>query len=341
MFLVGSIISAFAAAAFAVFAHDHRSAMLLYGLTGLCAGASYTPGLQLLARNTEPAVRGRAMGLFLGAASMGYALSLAVVAVLSHVQHWRLGLFVAAGCTLAGALLTLPALRRMRPPAPPASAGTPREGAWHALRETVRDKPAMAGNWAYAFHCWELMALWAWLPAYLVASAGGSARWQGAGIALAALAHLVSVFGSIAGGAASDRFGRARIMMVATVASLCMSFSFGWMWTWPLWLLAAMAAIYSLLAIADSSVYSTALADVVAPHRLGVAYSVRSVMGFGAGALSPWVFGLALDWGQSHFGFGSTYGWVAAWSSVGLGALLGPWMIVRFSRLNQARARSG
>jgi len=149
------------------------------------------------------------------------------------------------------------------------------------------------------------------------------------------------VFGSIAGGAASDRFGRARIMMVATVASLCMSFSFGWMWAWPLWLLAAMAAIYNLLAIADSSVYSTALADVVAPHRLGVAYSVRSVMGFGAGALSPWVFGLALDWGQSDFGSGRTYGWVAAWSSVGLGALLGPWMIVRFSRLNQARARPG
>jgi MFS family permease len=141
VFLIGSIISAVAAAAFAVFAHDHRSAMLLYGLTGLCAGASYTPGLQLLARNTQPAVRGRAMGLFLGAASMGYASSLAVVAVLSHVQHWRLGLFVAAGCTLAGALLTLPALRRMRPPAPPASAGTPREGTWQALRETVRDKP--------------------------------------------------------------------------------------------------------------------------------------------------------------------------------------------------------
>ncbi len=70
------------------------------------------------------------------------------------------------------------------------------------------------------------------------------------------------------------------------------------MWSWPLWLLAAAAALYNLLAIADSSVYSTALADVVAPHRLGVAYSVRSVMGFGAGAISPWVFGLALDWGQ-------------------------------------------
>lgn len=337
VFFAGSAVSAAAALAFAAFAHDHLSAMLLYGLAGLCAGASYTPGLQLLARNTEPAVRGKAMGLFLGASSMGYALSLAVAAGFSHAQGWRLGLLAAAGCTAAGALLTIPALRRMRPPTPPTPAGTVREGTWHALKETVRDKPAMAGNWAYAFHCWELMALWAWLPAYLVASAGGASPWQGAGIALAAFAHLVSVLGSIAGGAASDRFGRARIMMAATLASLCMSFAFGWMWTWPLWLLAAMAALYNLLAIADSSVYSTALADVVAPHRLGVAYSVRSVMGFGAGALSPWVFGLALDWGQTRFGLGSTCGWAAAWSSVGLGALLGPLMIARFGRLERAR----
>jgi MFS family permease len=277
------------------------------------------------------------MGLFIGSSSMGYALSLAVVAAFSHLQHWRLGLLVAAGCTVAGALLTLQALRRMRPPSAPVP-GAFREGTWHALAATVRDKPAMAGNWAYAFHCWELMALWAWLPAYLVASSGTATSWQGAGIALAALAHLVSVFGSIAGGAASDRLGRARVMMIATVASLCMSFAFGWMWSWPLWLLAAAAAIYNLLAIADSSVYSTALADVVAPHRLGVAYSVRSVMGFGAGALSPWVFGLALDWGQTRFGLGSTHGWVAAWSSVGLGALLGPLMIARFSRLHRAHA---
>lgn len=342
IFLAGSAVSAVAAMAFALFARDHASAVLLYGLTGLCAGASYTPGLQLLARNTEPAVRGRAMGLFIGSASMGYALSLAVVAVCSQLQHWRLGLLLAAAGTAAGALLTVLALRRMKLPTAPMR-GAAHEGTWRSLAATVRDKPAMAGNWAYAFHCWELMALWAWLPAYLVASSGsaGSAGWwqgAGAGVALAALAHFASVFGSVAGGAASDRLGRARVMMTASVASLCMSFAFGWMWSWPLWLLAAAAAVYNLCAIADSSVYSTALADVVAPHRLGVAYSVRSVMGFGAGALSPWVFGLALDWGQARCGFGSTLGWAMAWTSVGLGALLGPVMIARFSRLQRAAA---
>jgi MFS family permease len=131
IFFAGSAISAMAALAFAIFARGHLSAMLRYGLAGLCAGASYTPGLQLLARNAEPAVRGRAMGLFIGSSSMGYALSLAVVAAFSHLQHWRLGLLVAAGCTVAGALLTLQALRRMRPPSAPVP-GAFREGTWHA-----------------------------------------------------------------------------------------------------------------------------------------------------------------------------------------------------------------
>jgi len=334
VFLFGSAIGAAAALAFAFFAHGYLSALLLYALAGLCAGAAYTPGLQLLAHNTAPQGRGRAMGIFLAASSMGYALALVMVAGLSWALHWRAGLVAAAGCVAVGAWLTVHALRRMRPPSPPA----PPEpgGVMAALRATVRDKPAMAGNWAYTFHCWELLALWAWLPAYLVASSGQLGMAGAMGVALAALSHLVSVAGSVVGGAASDRLGRARVMMLATLASLAMSFAFGWMWTWPLWLLALMAALYNLLAIADSSVYSTALADVVAPHRLGVAYSVRSVMGFGAGAISPWVFGLALDWGQARFGMGSTGSWVAAWSSVGLGALLGPWMIARFGRLARA-----
>jgi len=331
---IGSVLGAASALAFALFANGPVSAALLYGLAGLCAGASYTPGLQLLARNAAAHERGRAMGLFIAASSLGYALSLAVVAGLALGPGWRAGLIVAAGCTVAGAFVALPALRRMRAPAPAAPAGS---GVVRALAETLRDKPAMAGNWAYAFHCWELMALWAWLPAYLVASSGAWGPGQSIGIAMAALAHLASVFGSVLGGTAQPVRGRARVMMIASLASLCMSFAFGWMAAWPLWAVGAMAALYNLLAIADSSVYSTALAEAVAPHRLGAAYSVRSVMGFGAGALSPWVFGLALDWGQVRFGAGSTPSWVAAWSSVGLGALLGPWMIARFARLARAR----
>ncbi|WP_229722964.1 MFS transporter [Xylophilus rhododendri] len=191
------------------------------------------------------------------------------------------------------------ALSRMRPDEP--QRATQAYPVIQALRDTLQDKPAMTGSAAYAAHCWELMALWAWLPAFMAFAAKGGGMSTAQGIGLAAGAHLVSMAGSLLGGAASDRFGRAPVMLLASCASLLCSFSFGWMEKVPLWLLAGFGAWYSLCAIADSSVHSTALADVVPASRLGAAFSVRSVMGFGAGAVSPWVFGLASDWGQSHF----------------------------------------
>lgn len=328
---VGSGLTAIATAAFAGGASGPGSAAVLLGLTGLCAGACYSPGLQLLASNVAAGQRGRAMGAFIGASSLGYALSLGVVALACATLSWPWALRFIALLVALGAVLTWAALNRMR--ADPAVAAPARAGGMRrALAETLRDRPAMAGNWAYAAHCWELMALWAWLPAYLAFVQDGGARALAGGVALAALAHLASVAGSLMGGAASDRFGRARVMMAASCASLCCSFAFGWLWAAPVWAVAVVGALYSLLAIADSSVYSTALADVVPPARLGAAISVRSVLGFGAGALSPWVFGLALDWGQARLQLPGQ-AWVLAWSTVGLGALTGPWMIRRFQRL--------
>jgi MFS family permease len=193
----------------------------------------------------------------------------------------------------------------------------------------------MACNWAYTFHCWELFVVWTWLPSFLAAAGSGALGGYGesVGVAVAGLAHVLGATGSIVGGTASDRWGRARVMLCITGLSLSGSFLFGWLWAWPFWLLVLGGAIYNLCAIADSSVYSTALAEVVPPSRLGTAYSVRSVMGFAAGAISPVVFGAALDFGRGHLTGDPTYPWALAWSTAGVGALLGPMMIAQFARL--------
>jgi MFS family permease len=195
----------------------------------------------------------------------------------------------------------------------------------------------MACNWAYTFHCWELFVVWAWLPSFLVAAAGGTVSGHGGswGIGVAGLAHVLGAAGSIVGGTSSDRWGRARVMLVLSGLSLSGSFLFGWLRAWPLWLLVPAGALYNLCAIADSSVYSTALAEVVPVARLGTAYSVRSVMGFAAGAISPVTFGAALDIGLQSFGATSSVPWGLAWSTAGVGAMLGPLMILRFARFLQ------
>jgi len=331
-YLVASVFAAGAACGFAWFGRGYGSALMLYGLAGLCSGGSYTPGLAVIAQHAEPGARGRAMGWFLGASSLGYAAALGGVALFSALASWRAGLEFTAGAAVLGAVLGGIALRGMQDPTP----GEPRLGSpWGGIAETVRDQAAMACNLAYTFHCWELFALWAWLPSFLATAGRGPASRSGTtwGIAVAGLAHVLGATGSIVGGTASDRWGRTRVMLLLTGLSLTGSFLFGWLWAWPFWLLALAAALYNLCAIADSSLYSTALAETVPPERLGSAYSVRSVMGFGAGAISPVVFGALLDFGRGQFGGTSTYAWVLAWSSAGVGALLGPVMILQFERL--------
>ncbi len=336
---VSSVLAALAALAFAFGSQGYLSALVLYGITALCSGGSYTPGLALIFQHADPGDRGRAMGWFLAASSLGYAAALGIVALMVSLASWRAALIVSAGCVVLGVGLGWLALRRLRDPAQPLDAQPIPPG--RAIVETLQDRTAMACNWAYTFHCWELFAVWAWIPSFLAAagtgvgSGGGhSASW---GIGVAGLAHVVGAAGSIIGGTASDRWGRARVMLIVTSLSLTGSFLFGWMWSWPLWLLVPVAALYNLCAITDSSVYSTALAEVVPTSRLGTAYSVRSVMGFATGAISPVLFGAALDFGRGQFGGTSTLSWALAWSTAGFGGLVGPWMIIRFERLRRSR----
>jgi MFS family permease len=208
------------------------------------------------------------------------------------------------------------------------------------LGEVVRNKPAMLSIWGYTFHAWELLGLWAWLPAFLAAAAvaGGSGGTQAVslGATLTALTYLVAVVGSVLGGSLSDRYGRTAVTLLMAISSLACSFSFGWMIGMPMFLLVAVAIFYNVTGVADSSIHSTTLTELTDPRYLGAAYSLRSLMGFGAGAISPWVFGLVLDWGRAGGSLPDHLIWGLAWSTLGLGGLLGPLVIWRLRQMPEA-----
>jgi hypothetical protein len=58
------------------------------------------------------------------------------------------------------------------------------------------------------------------------------------------------------------------------------------------------------------------MTDAVPPQHLGKALGLRSVLGMGAGAVSPVTFGVALD------SFEGVIGWGVAFSTLALGGLL-------------------
>ena len=329
-FLLMSGAACASAMLFAFFSNGFWSGLLLYFLAGLASGGSYTPVLALIAQRYGPDKRGQAMGWFLAAGSFGYGVSLIACAAIAPWAGWRAGLALSAVATLVGAALGWLALRNTRDEAPHAFATLP----WlESARQLWRNKPAKLSIGSYAFHSWELLGMWAWLPAFLVAAAAQGGDLPSAlavGVGIAGITHLVSALGSIAGGTLSDRIGRTRVILIMSLASLACSFSFGWMLGSAFWLIAMVAIIYNLTAIGDSSVFSTVLTETVPPSQIGFAFSVRSVLGFGMGAISPWVFGLVLDWAGA--GDPGQQAWGLAWCSIGIGALLGPLLTWRLHR---------
>ncbi len=340
-FLVTSIAACASGLAFSLFADGFVSALLLHGLAGLCSGGSYTPGLTLIAERFPALRRGRVMGYYLAAASLGYALSLWLSSLLVVSAGWRAALVACALGPVAASLLSAWVLRGTRNVVHPAGYSNP----LRALAQVWRNKPAMLAVWAYVFHSWELLGMWAWLPTYLgvVFAYGreGGAGIAGLGIAFAALTYLISMAGSIGGGVLSDRWGRTAVILLMSLASLVCSFTFGWLIAAPAWIVVAVAIAYNLTAIGDSSIYSTALTELVPGHCLGAAWALRSVLGFGAGAISPWVFGLVLDLGQDAGGAraGAAWGW--AWTALGLGAMLGPIATLRLRALRASAQLAG
>lgn len=331
-----------AALLFALLTRDFVSALLLYGLAGLCSGGSYTPGLTLIAERFEPHRRGRAMGFYLAAASLGYALSLFLASAIAPYGGWRPALLVAAGGTVLGLALALYVLR-VTPNR--VSRRDRKQLQRNALLQVWSNKPARLIILAYAFHAWELLGMWAWLPTFLVATiardGGFSAAALGLGVVLAGFIHLTGMLGSVAGGGLSDRLGRTAVILLMSCASVACSFLFGWLMALPLGLLTAVAILYNVTAVADSSVYSTALTELVPHQYIGAAYSLRSAIGFGMGALSPWVFGLTLDLAGDAPGEPGGLAWALAFCSLGAGGLLAPVMTWRLRRMAESLAMAG
>jgi MFS family permease len=176
---------------------------------------------------------------------------------------------------------------------------------------------------AYTVHCWELLGMWAWAPAFMTAClvAQGSEGLSAAGMGayLTAGFHLAGLVASFSMGSLSDRLGRARVILfLAGISTLC-SFVFGWAIGLPLSLILTIGIIYNFTSLGDSPVLSVGLTEVVTPSYLGAAFGLRSLLGFGAGAISPLVFGAILDWTNPHGGgqaYYATWGW--AFVSLGL-----------------------
>jgi MFS family permease len=319
MVLVSAVAAAATSVIFGAFAHGWWAAMVLYGLVGLAQGGVYTPLIMVLSDEIEPARRGNAMGWLIASTSAGYATSLAVAGIGIAIGGWR------AAFLLTGLLPTLGAALLIASLHPLANRIHPRPPEIRLGDELVRNRESRLLTAGYTAHSWELLGMWAWIPAFLAAAlALKGMETAGATISGAYLSGIMHLFGATAAftmGRLSDRIGRRPVLIALATAGAIVSFVIGWLIHAPGVVLIPLALAYAFVCLGDSPVLTTAISETVRPGYLGAVLAWRALLGFGAGAIAPLGVGLVLDIAAAAKA-GPNFSWGLAFTTLGLGGVI-------------------
>lgn len=317
------LISAWATAvscpAFAFFAEDFVSSLVLYSLVGLCQGGIYTPLIMLFRENAARERLGAAMGWLIASTSVGYAASIALTGASVGLSGWRPAFMATGVPPVVGTVILLAAIKPLPNVVHPRVPGS---GLWQQLRHNPSARRLLLG---YTAHSWELLGMWTWAPALIAASfvLGGkttvaATQWSAHFITIL---HLGGALAAYVMGRLSDGLGRRTVLVWAAAIAAGFSFGVGWTVTFTPYLIAVLVIIYSFFAIGDSPVLSTAMAERAEPASLGALLAVRALSGFIMGAVSPVVVGWVIDVLRAGHA-GDTVVWGSAFAVLGLGGLL-------------------
>ncbi|HEY7893569.1 MAG TPA: MFS transporter [Gemmatimonadaceae bacterium] len=287
--------------------HSATGAIALRAVTGAALAGVYPPGIKLVA-GWWRSHRGLAIGVLVGALTIGSASPHLVTAMAPH-QDWRRVLLISAAAAFASAALFLFAVREGPYQAPSARVSMA------GLRRVIVDRGVVLATAGYLGHMWELYAMWSWIALFWAAVASQHALPVVVSSVMAFLAVAVGAIGCVAAGLLADRFGRTTITMTAMAISGCCALGIGLAFraaASPV-VLGALTLIWGVSIVADSAQFSACVTELAPPEYVGTALTVQTCLGFlltvvSIRAVPVWV---------SH------WGWSYAFAPLAIGPLLG------------------
>jgi MFS family permease len=269
---VGCVLGASANAAALVVASPVALIVTRFA-TGAALAWVYPPAMKVAASWFRTR-RGYALGLLIGALTLGKAMPHLVTALFGSA--WRTPIVFTSVLAVLGGLLAVTVVRD-GPLLPPTSRFDAR-----AVRRVFSVRDVRLATAGYLGHMWELYAMWALVAAFAassLAAAGMAAPGRGAAI-VAFVAIGSGAAGCVVAGRFADVLGKARVARLALALSgaccLATTLVYG---RHPVWLF-LLVAVWGFAVVADSAQFSALVSERAPSDSVGTALTLQTSMGF-------------------------------------------------------------